>query len=310
LRASALRRRLDLVFAPQFDNKEHGKKLGLSARMARNPRDRICGGIYHIMNRGNRKMPIYVDHQDRRGFLKIMVEEAERYGVNHFHAAVMTPHGNLPEFMAQLQGRFARYSNWRHGNVGHLFQGRYRCVVIEHDIHLLTALCYIFFNPVSAGLVGKLEDYKWSTYAATVGLAPLPGYLTLDWLTSLFPGASLQEAQRQFHRLMGEAKPVASYLQGDFDVDADAVRRVFHSYVGENIQLGMLPRVYRSALRRPLSELIQERMTEPMRAPAIYDAHVIHGYKLAEIARELRLDRSTVSKIFRATFKSRTSSAA
>jgi putative transposase len=295
-----------------------GKKLGLSGRMGRNPRDRICGGTYHVMNRGNRKMPIYLDDQDRRGFLEIMIEEKERYGVdvlggtamlNHFHLAVVTPHGNLPEFMAQLQGRFARYSNWRHENVGHLFQGRYRHVVIEHDIHLLTALCYIFFNPVSAGLVANLEHYKWSTYAATVGLAPSYGYLTIDWLTSLFPGASLREAQCQFHRLMAEAKPIASYLHGDFDVDPDAVRRVFHSYVGENIQLGMLPRTYRSALRSPLSELIQARMTERMRASAIYDAHVVHGYKLAEIARELRLDRSTVSKVFRATLKSRTSSA-
>ncbi len=71
--------------------------------------------------------------------------------VNHFHLVVVTPHGNLSEFMEQLEGRFARYSNWRHGSVGHLFQGRFRDVVIEHDIHLLIALCYVFLNPVSAG---------------------------------------------------------------------------------------------------------------------------------------------------------------
>ena len=89
--------------------------------------------------------------------------------------------------------------------VGHLFQGRFRHVVIEHDIHLLIALCYIFLNPVSARLVTGLEDYKWSTYAATVGLAPLPKYISIDWLTSLFDGDSLQECQRRFRSLMTEA---------------------------------------------------------------------------------------------------------
>jgi putative transposase len=281
--------------------------------MARTARERIHGGIYHVMNRGNRKMPIFKDERDRRRFLRIAIEEQERYGVqklsgcemdNHFHSIVVTPHANLPEFMAQLEGRFARYSNRRHGTVGHLFQGRFRHVVIEHDLQLLAALCYVFLNPVTAGLVARLEDYKWSTYAATVGLAPLPSYLTIDWLTSLFPGASLQEAQGQFRRLMADAKPVAAYLQGDFDVDADAVRRVFRSYVGERVQVGMLPRMYRSVLRSQLPDLVQEGMTEPTRARAIYEAHVVHGYKLVEIARVLRLHQSTVSFIFRTCCKS------
>lgn len=277
--------------------------------MARNPRERICGGTYHVMNRGNRKARIFEDDRDRRRFLRILVEEKERYGVeilagcqmeNHFHLGVVTPHGNLPEFMAQFEGRYARYSNWRHDRVGHLFQGRFRHVVIEHDIHLLTALCYIFFNPVSARLTSSPEAFKWGTYAATVGLVPVPHYLTIDWLMSLFPDVPFEEAQRRFRRLMADARPVIAYLeQHEFDVDADAVRRVFRSYVGEKIEIGRLPRIYRSVLRSKLSELIQPGMAEPSRACAIYDAHVIHGYKLSEIARELGVPASTASWIFR-----------
>lgn len=288
--------------------------------MARNPRDRIYGGTYHVMNRGNRKMRIFEDDRDRCRFRRVLVEEKERYGVqvlaglqmqNHFHLSVVTPHANLPEFMAQLEGRFARYSNWRHGNVGHLFQGRFRHVVIENDVHLLTALCYIFLNPVTARLVAQPEDYKWGTFAATVGLAPLPDYLTIDWLASLFPDVPLQEGQRRFRRLMMEAKPVAAYFQqSEFDVDGDAVRRVLRSYVGEKLQLGMLPGFYRSALRSKLSDLVQEGMTEPLRGRAIYDAHVVYGYKLSEIARELRVPPSTTSWIFRKICKIKVSSAA
>ena len=279
--------------------------------MGRPTRSNICGGIYHVMNRGNRKAQIFEDDQDRRRFLRTLTEEKERYGVemlagslmgNHFHGLVLTPHGNLSEFMAQWQGRFARYSNWRHDRVGHMFQGRFRDVLIEHDVHLLIALCYIFFNPVSAGLVEKLEDYKWSTYAATVGLAPLPHYLSLEWLETLFPSESRGEAQRRLRALMTNAKPVNAYLQQhEALADPDPIRRAVHSYVGEKLRLGTLPRMYRSLLRSNLQDLVQKGMTGPILAGAVYDAHVEHGYKLREIARELRLHPSTVSKIFRST---------
>jgi putative transposase len=268
------------------------------------------------MNRGNRKAEIFEDNRDRRRFLRILIEEKERHGVdtlagcqmgNHFHLLLTTAtHDNLSEFMQQLEGRFARYSNWRHERVGHVFQSRFRAVAIEHDIHLLIALCYIFLNPVSAGLATRLEDYKWSTYAATVGLAPLPSYLSIEWLEALFPSESLEEAQLRFQNLMKEAKPVIAYLrQNEFGVDSEALKRAVRSYVGEQLQLGMLPGTYRSVLRSPMADLFSDRVTAPDRASAIYDAHVIHGYKLAEIARHLRLHPNTVSRIFRRTIHSR-----
>jgi len=260
------------------------------------------------MNRGNRKERIYEDDRDRRRFLRIFLSEKERYGVdflagcpvgNHFHAIVNTPHGNLPDFMEQLEGQYARYSNWRYERVGHLFQGRYRCVVIEHDIQLLTALCYVFYNPVSAGFCSKAEGYNWSTYAATVGLAPLPEYLAIDWLPALFPECTREEAQGRFHELMTAGDPVFGYFQHhDAEVDAGALKRVIRSYTGEQLQLGMLPHTYRSALRSSLTELFPDHMPLPVRANAIYEAHVIQGYKLAEIARQLHVSSTTVSRIF------------
>jgi len=283
--------------------------------MGRLPRSELCGGIYHVMNRGNRKAPIFDDDRDRRRFLQILIEVKGTYGVdllagcqmgNHFHAVVLTPHGNLSDFMEQWQGQFARYSNWRHDRVGHVFQGRFRDVLIEHDIHLLIALCYIFFNPVSAGFVRRLEDYKWSTYAATVGLAPLPNYLSIDWLETLFPAASRRESQLRFHNLMSEGNPVTAYLQQNEEaLDSASLTRVIRSYVGGQFQLGALPSMYRSVLRSSLTELFRDRMTPPLRANAVYDAHTVHGYTLAEIARELRLHPTTVSQTFRRACKTR-----
>jgi putative transposase len=267
------------------------------------------------MNRGNRKGLIFEDDRARRCFVKILIDELKTFGVhllagcqmaNHFHLVVTTPHGNLSEFMAQLEGQFARYSNWRYGRLGHLFQGRFLHVVIEHDVHLLIALCYNFLNPVNAALVARPENYKWSTYAATVGLAPMPKYLSTNWLEALFPDCSADEAQQRLRRLMNEEKPVTAYLREQAGaVDPEWIRRIVRSYIGENLQLGMLPRTYRSALRSRLPDLFQDSMTSEARASVIYEARVVHGYKLAEIARELRLHPAAVSRIFRAESKLR-----
>lgn len=225
---------------------------------------------------------------------------------NHFHLIVTTPNGNLSDFVGAFEGRFADYSNWRHGNVGHLFQGRFRSVVIEDDAQLLTALCYVFLNPVSAGLVTRLEDYRWSTYRATVGLAPVPHYLSLEWLESLYPGEPLAESQRRFRELMNEAQPVFAYFrQHDAEVDPEAVKRVIRSYVGEKLRVGTLPRLYRSALRPTLSELITPGVRGPELAQSIYEARVTYGYKVVEIAMHLRMHRATASRIFRVVSQSR-----
>jgi putative transposase len=271
--------------------------------MARALREEIAGGTYHIMNRGNRKATIFEDDRDRRQFLRILIEEQRTHGVdvcggcqmgNHFHLVITTPNGNLSDFVGAFEGRFAEYSNWRHGNVGHLFQGRFRGVVLENDVQLLTALCYVLLNPVSAGLVTRIEDYRWSTYRATVGL------------DALYPGVPLVESQRRFRELLNEAHPVFAYFrQHDAEVDPDAVKRVIRSYVGEKLRVGTLPRLYRSALRATLSDLFSPGVGGHELAQSIYKARVEHGYKVVEIAMHLRMHRATASRIFRAASRSR-----
>jgi putative transposase len=263
--------------------------------------------MYHVMNRGNRKQAIFEDDRDRRTFLRVLVEEQAVFGVktlggtlmsNHFHLGLLTPHGNLSEFMQQLEGRFARYSNWRYRRVGHLFQGRFRHVHIEDDIHLLTALCYIFMNPVTAGLAANLEDYRWGTYRATAGLAPVPSYLTLEWLEALFPSLTLQEAQIRFRRLMSTEHPVVAYIEdNELNVSAGTIRQVIRSYSGEQFHLASLPQPYRTALRPSLETLLAEPGSN--RSGFITSARVLYGYRNAEIAKVLHLKPGTVSKIFR-----------
>lgn len=255
------------------------------------------------MNRGNRKALIFEDDRDRRRFLRILIEAVADFQVfvlagvlmgNHFHLIVSTPHGNLSEFMQQLEGRFAQYSNWRHSRVGHLFQDRFKGVIIENDIHLFTAFWYVFTNPVVAWFVGRPEDWKWSSYASTAGLTPVPEYLSIGWLETLFPAASMKESQRLFRTCMNDPQPVQAYLQAVEPTTAAAVR----SYVVGRLHQIAQPCSYRTLMRPPIAELFpkDQDKTELRRAVAL--AYKIHGFKMAEIAHQIGLHPATVSKIY------------
>lgn len=218
--------------------------------------------------------------------------------INHFHLIVTTPLGNLSEFMQQLQGRFAQYYNWRHKRVGHLFGGRFRAPIVENDLHLLTVASYVFMNPVKAGLVARMEDWKWSTYAASTGLAPVPSYLSLTWIERLCPGTSREESQRTFRELMLAENPIESYLAATEPAfGSPAFRRAIRGYIGERLYLKSVPRSYRAVFRPSLAELIPAGISRRERSLAIQRAHVVYGYRLQEIARSLGVHPSTVGRM-------------
>lgn len=267
------------------------------------PRPRIPGGIYHVMNRGNRKAMIFEDKRDRWRFRETLVDALEICGVallaespmdNHFHFDVATPRANISEFMAQLEAPFAKYSNKRHGRVGHLFQGKFRHTLIESDMHLFASLSYIYLNPVKAGMVSEPERYKWGSYAATVGLVKAPTYLTLDWLGVLFPAPSIAESQRQLRRIMRDPRPLAAYLMETADdLDPTVRQRPARSYVWQQREKG----AQFFANRPTLDALVARGMTD--HAQFIHEARVVHGYRLAEIARHLHMHRANAGDLFR-----------
>jgi putative transposase len=280
--------------------------------MARPPSINVAGGTYHVMNRGNRKAAIFEDATDCKRFLRLVLDAREEFGVeilggclmvNHFHLLVLTPNPNLSEFMQRLQGQFAEYSNWRHKRVGHVFGGRFRRVLVESDLHFLTAASYVFMNPVVAGLATRLEEWKWSTYAATAGIAPAPSYLSLDWLDNLFPTGSREESQRKLREIMCEERPVESYIR-EFEMSSDEARnQPVRSFIGERLhQLGV-PRFYRCIDRPTIDELIPDGANYTDRALAIQRAHVVYGYTLAEIARSLGIHPTTAGRMLRSLRK-------
>jgi len=117
--------------------------------------------------------------------------------VNHYHLMIETPDANLSKGMQHLNATFSQAFNKRHATVGHLFQGRFKAIVVDRESYLLELARYVVLNPVRAGMVARPEDWPWSSYRATVGL-PASGeykFLTTSWLLGQF-GADETSARR------------------------------------------------------------------------------------------------------------------
>ncbi|MFN3480992.1 MAG: REP-associated tyrosine transposase, partial [Thermodesulfovibrionales bacterium] len=159
--------------------------------MARPLRIEYEGAVYHVTSRGNRQKPIFKDEVDRELFLSILEDVNKRYNWlchayclmnNHYHLIIETPEGNLSKGMRQLNGVYTQMFNKRHKKVGHIFQGRYKAILIQKESHLLEACRYVVLNPVRAKIVQKPEDWKWSSYRGTVGLDNPHSCLTTEWI--------------------------------------------------------------------------------------------------------------------------------
>ena len=161
--------------------------------MARKLRIQYAGAVYHVMARGNQGRDIYADDQDRRLWLEALAEGCEKTGWrihawvmmrNHYHLLLETPEANLVAGMKWFQGTYTQRYNSRHRVFGHLYQGRYKAVVVDgaRGNYFAVVSTYIHLNPARAGLIRigreRLSQYPWSSYPGYVtALGPRPKWL-------------------------------------------------------------------------------------------------------------------------------------
>jgi REP element-mobilizing transposase RayT len=164
--------------------------------MARKPRLHLPGGFYHMMLRGNGGADIFFAKADRRRFLELLGEGVERFGhrlhgyclmTNHVHLVVQAGEAPLSRAMQNLAFRFTRFVNARRKRIGHLFQGRYKALLVDADSYLLELVRYVHLNPVRAGLVADPADWPWSGHRAYLGRGA-PAWLTTDWVLGALAG--------------------------------------------------------------------------------------------------------------------------
>lgn len=157
-----------------------GRRLGCVARQLRHE---YPGAVYHVTSRGNARGAVFLDEGDRGGFLELLARvgascawvcHAYCLMGNHYHLVLETPRPNLSLGMRRLNSAYAQSFNARHGRVGHVFQGRYKAILLEKEAHLLEVCRYVVLNPVRARLVAGAAEWRWSSFRATAGQAPPP----------------------------------------------------------------------------------------------------------------------------------------
>lgn len=182
--------------------------------MARPLRIEYPGALYHVTARGNARQPIFLSKADAHAFLDTLGATALRLGwrfhayclmTNHYHLLVETEHANLSRGMRHLNGVYTQAFNRAHKRVGHLFQGRYKAILVEAETYFLELARYIVLNPVRAGMVAEPKEWLWSSHRVTLGEAE-----AYDWFNT---------------------SPLLEY----FDADEGKARRAYAAFVAEGV---------------------------------------------------------------------------
>ncbi|MBC7220207.1 transposase [Candidatus Bipolaricaulota bacterium] len=275
--------------------------------MARPLRLEYAGALYHLTSRGNAREAVFCDDADRRSFLDTLSDVVARHRWichayclmdNHYHLVVETPEGSLSRGMQLLNGVYTQWFNRRHDRIGHLFQGRFKSILVEKDSYLLELARYVVLNPVRAGLVRVPRDWPWSSYRATAGYIEPPAYLTVDWILAQFD-SDWERAVRAYRRFVHQGRGVRVWdeLQAGWVLG----RPSFVESLRPRLQQKPLTPEYRQrerlAARPSLDELFAGVTDRATRDERIHEAVRVHGYTLTEVGAHVGLLYSTISTI-------------
>ena len=282
--------------------------------MARPLRIEFPGAVYHVTARGDGRQAIFRDDADRESFLAILgnavslrkwVCHAYCLMGNHYHLVIETPEANLSRGMRSLNGEYTQAFNRRHRRPGHVFQGRYKAVVVEKESHLLEVCRYVVLNPVRARGMGakRPENWVWSSYRATAGLAGVPSFLSTAWVLARF-GRGRAAAQARFRAFVEAGRrgrsPLAG-VRGGMVLGGEAFIEAMEPAVAIKRQVTEHPRMQRQLARPPLEGIFAQaaRGDKSRRNAAMREAFVEHGYTLKEIGDHTGLHYATVSRIIK-----------
>jgi putative transposase len=272
--------------------------------MARPLRIEFAGALYHVTARGNAQTDIYADDSDRQQFLSLLQNTVERHDWychayclmdNHYHLLIETNSPSLSKGMKFINGTYTQYYNRQHQRVGHVFQGRFKAILVQKNTYLLELARYIALNPVRAHMVRSAKDWPWSSYRATAGYAASAACLTTDWVLGGF--AKTKHVAQQRYRVFvqqGKGQPSPwQKLKNQIYLGDDRFVGNMQSKLNPEQSLKDIPKKQKQSSVKPLS-YFAERYKE--RDQRLSQAYFSGHYTLEQVGEHFGVSYATVSR--------------
>lgn len=280
--------------------------------MTRPLRIEFAGALYHVTSRGNAQADIYLDDEDRKNYLDVLQDVCERFNwvihayclmSNHYHLLIETPDSNLSKGMRQLNGVYTQRFNRKHNRVGHVFQGRYKAILVQKESYLLELARYIVLNPVRAQMVRSAKDWPWSSYRATAGFIKAQKWLTVDWVLAAFSRRK-SNAMKMYSAFVSEGrnqpKPWEE-LKNQIYLGDESFVDDMQCKISPETSLSEVPS---SQKRQVAKSLLYYEQKYIDRDTAIFKAYESGSYSMKSIGDYFEVHYSRVSRIVKAKGKS------
>ncbi len=283
--------------------------------MARKPRIQYEGAFYHVIVRGNQRQHIFLNDDDRLVYLGKLSTYKQRCGFelyayvlmsNHVHLLMETPKDTVSRIMQMINFTYTQYFNKKYGKVGHLFQGRYKSYLCDKDTYLLALIRYIHMNPVRAGIVGDINDYRWSSHWDYLHKGS--GLINPSQVLRLFSERA-QTAQRLYLDFMGKEatsngeniyQAIDQQIVGDDEFVESVKRRMEHCERPlRNLSLDRLLKILEKITGIDQAGIVSRRRSMELRVARSVLVAIARemGYTMVELTGLLRRDISVLSKL-------------
>jgi REP element-mobilizing transposase RayT len=226
---------------------------------------------YHVINRGNYQEKIFINDRDKEKFLQYLEKASERFSIilhsyclmsNHYHLLIQTPDSNLSMAMQWINASYATYFNRKRDRHGHLFQGRFKAILIDADAYLKHLSRYIHLNPVRAKMVSAPAAYQWSSYDAFIGQQKTPQFLNTDWLLSNF-GKNRKQARQRYRDFVEKVdarvleNPSEQVSEGFLLGDSNFIKWVKETFLSDRVEEKEIPQLKKLKPRVAIKDVVE-----------------------------------------------------
>lgn len=275
--------------------------------MARPLRLEFPGAIYYVMSRGNHDQPVFLSDDHREAFLDILDSTVRRFNWvchayclmnSHYHLIIETPDGNLSKGMRQVNSVYTQYFNRTEKKSGHLFQGRFKSVLVEKGPDLRDVIRYLLLDPLREGIVNEIEMYAWSSYRSTCGMELPHKCLDMKRVLELFEGEDAAGFFREYVLAGMQGENPLRRVKGQVVLGSQDFCTKLEPLLKSHMDVKEIPVSQRLVNRPELAALFESRL-ELERDTRILEAVERWGYSQKEIADFLRLHYSSISRILK-----------